>query len=86
LAYGGGGGFMIKLGQTTFLDLRCLYLLGGEADYYDRSQTQSWKLVFTGSGQFNPQNPTDVTAQGDAAPKRSKTDMFMINAGLTFQF
>jgi hypothetical protein len=85
LSYGGGGGFMIKLGASTFLDLRVLYLIGGRADYYDRSQTQSWQLIWSGNGQFNPSDPSDITAQGDGVPKSSTTDMFMGNIGLTFQ-
>ncbi|MCU0448075.1 MAG: hypothetical protein MUE85_24505 [Microscillaceae bacterium] len=84
LSYGGGGGFMINLGGSAFLDLRVLYLIGGRADYYDRSQTQNWTLTFGGSN-YNRQTPSDITAQGDGIPKSSTTDMFMGNIGLTFQ-
>jgi hypothetical protein len=84
LSYGGGGGFMIKLSESTYLDLRVLYLIGGRADYYDRSQTQNWTLTFGGNN-YNSQNPSDITAQGDGVPKSSTTDMFMGNIGITFQ-
>ncbi len=86
--YGGGGGFMIRIAENVFLDIRGLYMRGGEAEYYDRTQTQSWKLNFTGSNssQFNPSNPTNVEATAEGTPKKSKTDMFLIDFGLTFSF
>jgi hypothetical protein len=85
--YGVGGGFLIKLGETTFLDIRGLYMRGGEAEYYDRSQTQSWKLNFSGTNnQFNPSNPNNLEASAEGTPKRSKTDMFLIDFGLVFAF
>lgn len=88
LTYGGGGGFMIRLSSSVFLDIRGLYMFGGEAEYYDRSQTQSWKLNFTGSNssQFNPSNPSNVEATADGAPKKSRTDMFLVDFGLAFSF
>ncbi|NJL15056.1 MAG: hypothetical protein HC913_20010 [Microscillaceae bacterium] len=89
LSYGGALGMQIRLGETVSLDVRGIYLLGGEAEYFDRSQTQDWTISFTGSGAFNPNNPNpedlDLNAP-DAAPKRSKTDMFLATVGLTFNF
>jgi hypothetical protein len=84
-SYGAGLGFMMRLGNSVYLDVRGSYMRGGEAEYYDRSQTQNWRIVYSGSGTFNPNNPTDLTANADGTPKKSTTDMFMMNLGITFQ-
>lgn len=88
-AYGGGAGLMLKFGPNVKMDLRAIYLLGGEAKYYDSSQTKNWKVEFTGSGTFNPNNynSNDIkVVSPDGTPKKSKTDLLSINVGLVIDF
>ncbi len=88
-SYGGGGGVMIKLASNLKLDLRVLYLLGGEAEYFDSEQTQNWTVTFTGSGTFNPQDTSaeDIEiSNDDAIPKQSATDLISVNLGIAFTF
>ncbi|MDZ7269041.1 MAG: outer membrane beta-barrel protein [candidate division KSB1 bacterium] len=76
LSYGGGGGVMLrvhessKLGRTreVLLDLRLRYLVGGEADYLNEA---SLRREDGGIGY---------------AVKRSKTDLFTIQVGAVFRF
>jgi hypothetical protein len=85
LNYGVGGGLMFKLGANIALDLRAIYVLGGEAEYYDRSQTENWKVDFTGpSGTFDPNNPENIGLDNSSIAKRSRTDMAQITLGLVF--
>lgn len=85
LTYGGGLGMMIKLGNTAALDIRATYLLGGEAEYYDRSQTQNWQVAFGGqSSTFDSNNPDNISLDPNSVAKKSKTDMIMVNFGLVF--
>lgn len=87
-SYGGGAGIMMRLGSNVKLDARAIYLFGGEAEYYDASQTRNWELEFTGTN-FNPNNidPDDINVSSpDGAPKRSRTDLLSINLGLVIDF
>ncbi len=88
LSYGGAFGMQIKLSENVRLDARGIYLIGGEADYFDRSQTEQWSVSFSGST-FNPTNPNpdelDLITP-DSQPKQSKTDMFIGTLGITFSF
>jgi hypothetical protein len=84
---GAGGGLMIQLGRKTHLNIGAHYLFGGTAQYYDRSQIEEWdiQLNVSGVGQGSGQGtfePGDLTY--GAVPKRSRTDMLMMQAGLTF--
>ena len=88
-SYGGGAGVMINLGTNLKLDVRAIYLFGGEAEYFDSSQTQNWSLEFTGNGSFDPNNinSEDLNLNNpEGTPKRSRTDLLSINAGIVLSF
>jgi len=81
LQYGAGGGFLVKIGENTYLDIRATYTIGGRAQYYDRSQTQNWKVTFAGTN-YSTGDPVGLSTQSDA--KKSNTDLLLINFGLSF--
>jgi hypothetical protein len=89
LSYGVGGGVMIKKGQIG-LDLRVDYILGNRAEYYEKSQIQTWDVQFSGpQGSFDPNNPTNLEVSNPdvtAIPKESKTDLFIGTMGLVVSF
>ncbi|MCC5945661.1 MAG: hypothetical protein JJT94_12060 [Bernardetiaceae bacterium] len=82
LNYGGGLGVMVRLSEHIALDLRGVYLLGGEAEYFDRSQTRNWELEFVSNA--NSQEGDFQIADPGAAAKRSSTDMLQFTVGLSF--
>ncbi len=88
LSYGGAFGMQIKLGENVRLDARGIYLLGGQANYFDSSQTRQWTVSFSGTN-FNPANPNpdelDLVTP-DSQPKQSKTDIFIGTLGITISF
>lgn len=83
-SYGGGGGFLVQLVPSLYLDLRVSYLRGGEAEYYDGDDTAQWEVVFTGSN-FDPQNVDGDDLDINADPKQSETDMFFFTVGVSFK-
>lgn len=85
LSYGGGGGLQIAVGESSFLDLRAYYLLGGKADFYDGSDTENWSVEFGGSN-FDPNNIDPNEFAIGAQPRTSTTDMLMVQMGVTFKF
>ncbi len=80
--YGAGGGILLKIGENVSLDIRGMYTIGGRATYFDRSQSQQWRVQFTGQGQ-GQNDPVKLDTQ-DGTPKKSNTDLFLINFGLSF--
>jgi hypothetical protein len=83
LQYGAGGGFLIKIGENTNLDIRGLYTIGGRASYFDRSQSSQWRIDFAGSAaNYNDNSNLNLNTSG--VPKKSNTDLFLINFGLSF--
>lgn len=90
LSYGGAFGMMIKLGPNVSLDISGTYLMGGEAEYYDREQIRELELSWGGTeASFDPDNldpdQIDIT-DPETTAKKSATDMFMINAGIAINF
>ena len=85
MSYGGGGGIQIAVSEGVFLDLRAYYLLGGNADFYDGSDTEDWKVEFGGAS-FDPNDINPDEFDIGAQPRNSTTDMLMLQLGLTFDF
>ncbi len=78
-SYGGGGGFLIGSGPIR-LDIRCIYLLGEQARFFDRSSTSNWSVNFSqNTNQFN--SNVDINLA-----KRSRTDMFYAQIGMVISF
>lgn len=84
LQYGAGGGFLIKIGENVSLDIRGMYTIGGRAQYFDRSQSSQWKVTFSGAGSNYTDNSPVGLNTADGTPKKSNTDLFLINFGLSF--
>lgn len=85
--YGLEGGFIIRFGRVG-INIGAAYLIGGKAKYYDKTQISQWTVQFSGSGSFNPENvdpeTVDLVDNSNAEPKRSTTDLLLVNAGITF--
>jgi hypothetical protein len=78
-SYGGGGGFLIGSGPVR-LDIRCIYLLGEAARFFDRSSTSNWSVNFS---QNTNQFDSNVNL---SSAKRSTTDMFYAQIGMVISF
>lgn len=87
-SYGLGGGVMLKVGPNFAIDLRGIYLLGQEAEYFDQSQIQKWTLDFDTSATYDPNNrqTEDFSLNSDSTPKNSRTDMFQVTLGIALSF
>ncbi len=82
LQYGAGGGFLVKIGENVNLDIRGTYTIGGRASYFDREQSQQWRVTFAGAN-YTGNEPVSLNTQ-DGTAKKSNTDLFLINFGLSF--
>jgi hypothetical protein len=78
-SYGGGGGFLIGSGAIR-LDIRCVYLLGETARFFDRSSSANWSINFSQNT-----NQFDSNVNLNSA-KRSQTDMFYAQIGMVISF
>jgi hypothetical protein len=83
---GGGLGLMVRLNAQMFLNLSATYMYGGRVNYFDKNQIDTWNIELNSSLvaseiSENSLNEEDVTI--NALPKRSKTDMLMIQAGVS---
>lgn len=85
LSYGGAFGFMVQCTENFFIDLRCAYSIGGEADYYVEDDIENWEVKFTSTP-----TGTDDLSEDDisvsAVPKHSETTMLQPSIGVTFKF
>ncbi len=87
LSYGGGGGLQFDIGDNAYLDLRAYYLLGGKAKFYDGSDTKNWEIEFSGDpNNFDEDNPDFDEFSFGAKPRKSTTDMLMVQFGVTAKF
>lgn len=86
LSYGGEVGFLIPFGETAALKVGAAYLVGGTAKYFDETQINSWKVNYTSSNTYNPNNlnPNDFSIDQNAEPRKSATNTLMINIGFSF--
>lgn len=85
LNYGGALGMMVQLNENIFLDVRCAYTFGGEAEYYVEDDIENWEIEFN----TVPTSQDDVSDEDidiSAIKKQSHTDMIMGTIGLTFKF
>ena len=83
-SYGGALGVMVDVGKKDLLSiqLKGSYTLGGNADYFDGSDTKNWKVEFTGS---NPQEIEGDDLTYSVIPRHSTTDMLTIHLGVAFR-
>jgi len=87
LSYGFGGGFLIKLGPSVFLDLRADFFKGQRAEYFDGDDTESWTVNLSGLNPVEP-NPEDIDGENlnlDSTPRESTTDLLVIKFGVAFK-
>jgi hypothetical protein len=78
-SYGGGGGFLIGSGPIK-LDVRCVYLLGENARFFDRNSISTWTVNFS-------QNTNQLDSNINlSSAQRSKTDMFYAQIGMVISF
>ncbi|MBC8045391.1 MAG: hypothetical protein H7Y00_01205 [Fimbriimonadaceae bacterium] len=84
-SYGGAAGILVQCGESFFIDLRCAYAIGGEADYYVEDDIEDWEVEFT----TTPTGTDDLNEDDiaiSAIPKHSETTMLMPSLGVTFKF
>jgi hypothetical protein len=83
-SYGGAFGVMIDVGRRDMISiqLKGSYTLGGNADYFDGSDTKNWKVEFTGS---DPENIEGEDLNYTVTPRHSATDMLTIHLGVAFR-
>ncbi|MCP4460577.1 MAG: hypothetical protein GY816_21525 [Cytophagales bacterium] len=87
LSFGGGGGLQFNIGDDSYLDFRAYYLLGSKAKFYDGSDTKHWEIDFSGDpSTFDINNPNADEFSFGATPRKSTTDMLMVQIGATFKF
>ncbi|MGD1840565.1 MAG: hypothetical protein ACFB0B_06660 [Thermonemataceae bacterium] len=81
-SYGAGGGVMLKLGGNIGLDLRVVYLIGNDADYYRDEDIEQWEITLS-----NP-NPNGVPQEAEVEDSftTSATNVFYANLGLVIAF
>lgn len=84
-SYGYGGGFLIKIGQNGYLNLRADYFKGQRAEYYDGDDTESWNVEFTGAN-YDRDNVEGGDFQYETEPRESTTDLLTIKIGIAFKF
>jgi opacity protein-like surface antigen len=85
LSYGGAAGLMVQLKENVFIDVRCAYTLGTEAEYYVEDDIENWEITFN----TIPTSQTDVSDEDidiSAVKKQSTTDMVLGTVGVTFKF
>lgn len=97
LSYGGAVGFQIGKGPIA-VDLRAMYLLSGEAEYFTRDDldAQNVSVSFTGGDAAAYTAATGSGGEGLGSdnldfgelgqPSKSKTDMLFITLGVVFSF
>jgi len=81
-SYGGGAGAMIRITDNFGIDVRCVYLLGGQAEYYARQDIENWTVTVSNPNQQGV--PQDASVE--AVPRRSRTDLFYSTIGIVFSF
>lgn len=84
---GAGGGLLFQLRPNMYLNLGVHYAFGGTATYYDNSQIQNWDIQLNTTN-YNPNQTNGTFKDADldvnAIPKRSRTDMLLIQVGLSW--
>ena len=83
-SYGAGAGIQLKIGKSSYFDLKAVYTLGAEAEYYTKDDIDSWKIDFSTS--IPEEEAEDFVPDLDALPKTSLTDIIFIQVGFTFDF
>jgi hypothetical protein len=83
-SYGGALGVMVDVGRSKMISiqLKGSYTSGGNADYFDGSDTRDWKVEFTGL------DPNDIEGEDlnySVKPRHSATDMLTIHLGVAFR-
>ena len=76
------------MSDYSFINLGIHYAFGGVAKYYDRDQIKDWDIQLNVSG-YNSNQQTGTFNNDDisvsAIPKKSRTDMLLIEGGITFE-
>ncbi len=83
-SYGCEIGAIIPVNDGLAIKTSCAYNFGGESQYFDKSQIQEWDVNFTGSN-YDPNNidPHDIQVSDSAEPRRSRTNNFLLQIGLS---
>jgi hypothetical protein len=81
---GSSVGVSAHLNKATFLNVSAGYLFGGRLNYYDKNQINDWDISINANqspsnGSYDSNNVTNTSALA----KRSKTDMLLVQAGIS---
>lgn len=86
-SYGFGGGFLVKLNDNVFIDLRANFFKGQRAEYFDGTDTEAWTVEFTGSeAAYDPANLQKGDLDFAAEARSSTTDLLVIKFGIAAKF
>ena len=81
---GSSVGVSAHLNKATFLNVSAGYLLGGRLNYYDKNQINDWDIsINANQGPSNGSYNSDNVNNTSALAKRSKTDMLLVQAGIS---
>jgi opacity protein-like surface antigen len=83
-SWGYAGGLKIRLSDDIALDLRCDFLYGGKAKFYDSDDTAGWQVEIRGGTEWNPNDIKPENIELVTRPRQSTTDMMMFQLGLSF--
>ena len=89
LSYGGGAGIKFDFGGGASFDIKAVYTMGTEAEYYTKEAIDSWAIEVESLDSSEYDTATDAEdAIPDitALPSKSFTDMVIIHIGFTFEF
>ena len=83
-SYGGALGVMVDVGKADLISiqLKGSYTRGGNADYFDGSDTEQWRVEFTGT---DPGNIEGDDLNYNVTPRHSETDMLTFHLGVAFR-
>lgn len=84
--FGAGGGLNIEFPSGFGIHAGVSYLLGGEAEFFDASDTEQWDITFNGTGGFDPDNINGEDIVVEATPREAKIDLIFVEIGLRLNF
>ncbi|MEP0984773.1 hypothetical protein [Ekhidna sp.] len=85
-SYGYGGGFLIKVGPSVFIDLRADFFKGQRARYYDGDDTSAWTVEFNGDpGTYDRNTVSGDNLSYENQPRESTTDLLVLKFGVAFK-
>ncbi|NRB64517.1 MAG: hypothetical protein HRU40_16070 [Saprospiraceae bacterium] len=84
--YGGGGGLLFEFDSGVGIHAGVQYMLGGEAAFFDASDTEQWEISFTGNGVFDPDNIDGDDLNISTSPRSARINLVFVEIGVHVNF